>query len=1169
MKYGDEVMPKVLISQYKLSVRAQNNLCRHGIFDMDALNTIFLEEIATWKNIGAKTLAEIKELKEGFGTLKAFDKQVVPRNSVNSDAPDDLKDLGNLVNRHRCILDKHTIGEIPLAVSTYNVLSRARIVTLLDLAFLIRGNFLGEYRLGTESKAEIIEQFNNWIHNNLNSNTEIAADSVATPDTETISVVEEIQSTSLQTVPTIDDSSDKQAERHPQISLIESRKEELGEHTIKELSLSVRSYNGLSKARAVTLLSLAELIDNDFSGTHQLGVKSKSEIVKKFNNWVHDNLSIDVDIQDALIIGSKNGTDSSVAKAQSPDLKKVSTIYENVDGSAEKQDLRRFIELHKEKLSEHTIKELPLSVRSYNALSRAMALTLLNLAELICNGFSGTHQIGAKSRKEIITAFDSWVHDNIKYFEEIPADLDEDTDEAKYFNLLGKKMSKFIDYGTTYFFECCSRSGLYERISSDGYDTITMENYRAALDVPELQENIKKAFKEIAPSGMVPVDDFESEVKKCGIEVPPIVLADKYLDDGICIEKDGFYFYKRPYFIPYLQEMAFLTKDKKYTMLSEKVEGKTLQEIAGEFGLTRERVRQLIQKTVRLMPLMYEDYYSAPYEYFRLSREEFSTAFPEVGQIGFEYLGLRHRRGKQVLNSGTLDEYSGPFKEFLLKYLTDNEAQREIQTVTKSSIVYHVLLENQDRSLSLDEFEKAYNEYIFRKNYPANRLQINIRSLVNNLHKAEHIVFDANNCVRYCMADADTIWNTIQFSSYSDTVISAELLYRDYPELMEMQDIRDGYELFYVLKTSKERIPLAQKYNVIFRRVPIMIIGEGDEGHQAIRLLQAISPVTADDYYAAYESRYGVKKESAPGNPNITEPLSRYYIDGHYVIDVPAIDSRDVPRITYALSKKSLWFMDEIEHIFVTQCNYTSLRSLNAAAMRRIGYTLNSEYAYKSSYGTMTGYMNSEIFSKEIVDLNTLDPRLLRLTAFASLLSQKRQNGEYFDIAPRVLMSFAGLQKRYGITKDDISHLQHDALTLQSRKYFNAHSLQDILGHTLSFQKIKDNEYLGTSIIRSQESVYAMSVTGGYILTREGNTLRLNLVLEWFTSEFGKMGLTALVSRFNDYFATNFERYKIAEKLRTFGSWDNCVTDTYDSYIDEFVDDVDFEDDDFFKEEYL
>ena len=1169
MKHGDEVMSQVLISQYKLSTRALNNLYRRGIFDTDALNAISLEEIATWKNIGAKTLAEIKELKEGFGTLKDSDAQGVSISGETGELHDDMKDLGNLIKKYGRVLDKHTIDEIALTPCAYNTLSRAGIVTLLDLAFLIRGDFFGEYPFGEKSKAEIVEQFNNWVHNNLSFSTDMQPDLVALSGEENIPNVREISLPTLQTPHNINEGIEALIEKTNRTSLVNSHKEELREHTIKELSLSARSYNGLTRANVVTLLSLAELISSEFLGTQQLGVKSKSEIVKQFNNWVHNNLNISIGVQDNLTAGPDKTKTSRTDKKQPPIVQPVASFNETIDETTKNQNVVKLIECHKEKLGEHTIKELSLSVRSYNALSRAHALSLLSLAELISNGFSGVHQLGVKSKGEITAAFDSWVCDNISDFDEIPADLDGDSAEAKYFNLLGQKMSKFIGNCSAYFFKCCSQSALYDRILSGGYDTITMENYRAALDIPEIQKNIKSVFKEIAPDEIISIADFESEVKKCGIEVPPIVLADKYLDEGICIEKDGYYLYKRPHFVPYLQEMAFLTKDKRYTILSEKVNGKTLQEIADQFNLTRERVRQIIQKTVRLMPLMHEDYYSAPYEFFQLSKDAFSTAYPEVSQIGYEYLGLRHRKGNHVLNSDALDEYTGPFKKPLYNYMTANAAQKEAEKVTKSTVLLRVLQENQDHALSLDEFEKAYNEYIFRKNLPTNRLQINIRTLVNKLRNAKHIVFNANNCVRYCAADADAIWNTIQFSSYNDTVISAELLYRDNLELMESQDVRDGYELFYVLKSTKESSHLAQKFNVAFRRVPIMIIGNGNEGQQAIRLLQAISPVTYDAYYAAYETRFGVKKESAPGNPNISEPLSRYYINGRYVIDVPAIDARDVPRITYTLSKKSLWFMDELENIFSTQCNYTSLRSLNTAAMKRIGYVLNSEYAFKDTYGTMVGYMNSEIFSTEIVDLTTLDPRLIRLNAFSSLLSQKRQNWEYFDIAPRILMSFEGLQKRYGITKNDIEHLQHDSLTLQNRKYFNAHSLHDILGNTLAFQKIKDNDYLGTSIIRAQVSVYSMSVTGGYILTRGGNTLRLNLVLEWFTSEFGKMDLTTLVSRFNDYFATSFDNYKIAEKLKVFGSWDKCVTDTYDSYMDEFVGDADFEDDDFFKEEYL
>lgn len=44
------------------------------------------------------------------------------------------------------------------------------------------------------------------------------------------------------------------------------------------------------------------------------------------------------------------------------------------------------------------------------------------------------------------------------------------------------------------------------------------------------------------------------------------------------------------------------------------------------------------------MPYLFEDYYRFPYEHFKFSKEEFRNAFPECGDIGYEYLSIRYKK---------------------------------------------------------------------------------------------------------------------------------------------------------------------------------------------------------------------------------------------------------------------------------------------------------------------------------------------------------------------------------------------------------------------------------------------------------------------------------------------------------------------------------------------
>ena len=233
----------------------------------------------------------------------------------------------------------------------------------------------------------------------------------------------------------------------------------------------------------------------------------------------------------------------------------------------------------------------------------------------------------------------------------------------------------------------------------------------------------------------------------------------------------------------------------------------------------------------------------------------------------------------------SVQNYTGHFSERVSAFWSEESIRRDKQTVSKTEMVYRVLLSSGNESMTMKEFEKKYYNYIERRNYPHERLTINQRTVVNHLRNAKHIVFDRKNYVRYCGANSQIIWEKIDFTQYRNLVISTELIYRSYAELMEELDIRDGYELFYVIKSSIENWNTSL-FEINCRRVPVIVMGDGSEEYQAIQLLKELLPIDFQSYYEAYEERFGVRKESAQGSPTISGVLANYYTEGIYAINV-------------------------------------------------------------------------------------------------------------------------------------------------------------------------------------------------------------------------------------------------------------------------------------------
>lgn len=841
----------------------------------------------------------------------------------------------------------------------------------------------------------------------------------------------------------------------------------------------------------------------------------------------------------------------------------------DIDSLIEKKSVedRIYSEYELEEMSRHTIDELELSARAENALLRIGCNTLSNLARISENDLREMKGLGAKTCDEIIRKREAWIESNLNIAE---LEEDEETisdDEKAFYVKISQLLSPIKRFYWRQLRELLSKNAIVQQESDFSSQRISNEFILKIIQIDEFDLPLKNYFISLVPEGVIRTEILMDKIEQENLEFDGTVLMERFLDGKICKLIGDNVYLDKPNVVQYLQKHKSDFNTRNYESFVRRLRGESLQEIGNLFHLSRERVRQILTKMVEKMHLVYEDYYRFPYEYFKFSKSQFCNAFPECGAIGYEYLAIRYKKGREFINEKSIEGYTGIFKERMVQYWKEETLRQDKKHVTRTEMVYRVLMSNSDRAMTMDEFEKEYNEYLERRNYPKDRLAINTRTVSNYLRTAQHVVFDRNNRVRYCEADPKIVWDSIDFTQYRDMIISAELIYKDYIELMEELDIRDGYELFYVIKSSLNNWN-NKDFDISCRRVPVMVLGDGDEAKQALHLLKEISPIDFWGYYEAYEERYGVR--SANGNPVITGALANYYLDGEYSVDVIAMDDEDATALKQALSKKNFWFIDEVEKLFYEICTNSSPDALNKAAFKRIGYSLHIGYLYNDDYGTVVNYFDQEIFSKEILDLNEYDRRLLVLSVFESVLHKKRMELEYIEVAPKIYMTLSELERIYGLSIDDVHELQN-WINQCEEKYFNAHSVWKELRDEGLDKKLQGNEWLCTCIFRQQSTVFSQHVAGGIVLCKDNSELNLGSICQWLVDQYGKMTVHALTAKFNDTFATRIPVSKIAEKLKTYGLWDVLVTDSFDEYIDNLMvsADADIDVDDLLQQEFF
>ena len=115
---------------------------------------------------------------------------------------------------------------------------------------------------------------------------------------------------------------------------------------------------------------------------------------------------------------------------------------------------------------------------------------------------------------------------------------------------------------------------------------------------------------------------------------------------------------------------------------------------------------------------MHRNYFGEPYKYFKLSNEEFCNVFPSCGETGYEYLFIKYKKGDMSITPESIQNYTGRFSKRVSAFWSEESIRRDKQTVSKTEMVYRVLLSNGNESMSMEEFEKEYYNYMMLGSKP-------------------------------------------------------------------------------------------------------------------------------------------------------------------------------------------------------------------------------------------------------------------------------------------------------------------------------------------------------------------------------------------------------------------------------------------------------------------
>ena len=575
----------------------------------------------------------------------------------------------------------------------------------------------------------------------------------------------------------------------------------------------------------------------------------------------------------------------------------------------------------------------------------------------------------------------------------------------------------------------------------------SFKEFRERIPESVSDEELKKAVSEMLRSGFIEYVDF-----RCYKVYPKFCELVK--------DKSGF---------------SMLT-GSEYDILLGRFAGKTLQELADERDLTRERIRQVLLKIFRKIVnyaianniVFDEDYYRYLYENYSIDRAAWKNELGCSEQI-CSYLDMCYKKGKNTdLNDALRDNNVTVNLKYRLQKVIDRNKIRignlKIDRKRKE-LVSFILKKYCHNDISFDDFVKLYNDMMKKYNVPFDEsiyiTDNSLKTQANIISRREDVLWKYGGTIRYydrSEYDYTLLLDTLDLSRYKNTERSTYKWIMDYPDLMKEYDIRDQYELHIILKAVVDRDTV---HDIDFSRQPIIRFGTFDREKELKELLAEVSPIDTDSLVKVIQERYGYSE--AMVRVNCLGSLSEFFNNGIYTSAFKWLSNEQISSLKLLLTE-DYYSIDEITAIYSEAFPNESPDDINPLTLKQLGFTVNNRYVIQN-FPSADKYFRYILGKDDISDISALRKKYSEAyNTFSAILKRMLTEYEIFYFEPDQTINIRRLEK-LGITKNTIvDFCDSVAGFVGNNDYFNIHSLR-LRGFEHKLDDLGMDEYFYDSIL--------------------------------------------------------------------------------------------------------
>lgn len=922
---------------------------------------------------------------------------------------------------------------------------------------------------------------------------------------------------------------------------------------IRSMNFSVRAYNGLTGAGITDMLTVIDRYPDGFEQIHALGSKSVKEICHIVEEYVAEYLD---EIDSAVKQNVVEADTQLPAQAGAPSQETIHRAAIGILGTPEKRTNITQTLIAREM----PIDTLGLSVRSYNALRRARIEYVHQALALYPDRFVELRNLGKKSVDEICYALEKTVITIEKEFsddsEDTPESVDDKADglgldvsqeevatdytllqllEHPAFRKKAKQCLKEIDIPIDAMgFGVRATNALkkaniftFSAILLFYPDNIGSLKNLGSKTITEIQERVEHYLEKLQPivaaycgndADAMYADSYITEAvlhcfdnigfnglsfQQMRAAVPEAVKESriKKCIGGLIAEKKLEYVDYRCYRVypsvfDVLQGSLLPEEDK--AILRQRMAGITLEAIAAERGVTRERIRQIVNKkldklreyAVNTYGVHYfdEDFYTYLYEHYDVEKELWFN-YLGVSEKAFGYLVNTYAKGKVKIELALSDPDVNLILKFKIReYLNRNKIMIDgiLMDGRRSVIEDYAMAKLCRNELSYDEFVDLYNGLLQKNGIAFNEKLYYTeevrRTRANRLADSMCCLWKQGERLRFYNIEAQDyteLLETLNLESFQNIEISTLKFLNDYPAVMEKYDIRDQYELHNLLK--KIVVP-ETCHRIHFGRQPMIHFGEFDRDKAIYEIIEAFSPITADDLAEYVHSEYGYTKEIAIAG--YFQPFMQYYHQGVF-----SVTFKRIPDDRVCVLKENLpgefYYISEIKDIYADLFPGADEEEINHRSLKGIGYTVLGKYVLWG-FDTAEEFFRHVLLRDDVFSVTPLNKRYGNIQTYQQMLLDTKRNMDILLFEGDQYIQFRRLAK-LGVTKEDLAnYCQMVFETVEDETYFTARSLQNVVSSKLDDLGF-DELFYGALLSASGLFGYVRSY-GSFILYKGQNT---------------------------------------------------------------------------------